>query len=77
MSRQLENLKRVFEKLQSRYGVGDPIVSQFQQEVESRESVESHIQQLSAAHLRGLPGGAALRRREVTSRYPSELTDLH
>ena len=33
MSRQLENLKRVFGKLRSRYGEDDEIVSQFKQEV--------------------------------------------
>jgi hypothetical protein len=76
MSRQLENLKRVFEKLQSRYGVGDPLVSEFQQEVASREGVESHSQQLAAVHPRGMPGSAALRRRDVCSRYPSEHTDV-
>lgn len=76
MSRQLENLRRMFEKLQSRYGAGDPIVSQFKQEVESRESSESDFQQLQAATPRGLPGSAASRRRDVCSRYPSAHTDL-
>ena len=52
MSRQLENLKRVFGKLQSRYGADDALVSQFKQEVDSRESTESDFQQLTAASYR-------------------------
>lgn len=77
MSRQLENLKRVFEKMRSRYGADDAIVSQFKQEVESRESAESDFQQLTAASPRGMPGSAALRRRDVVSRYPTGSPDLH
>jgi hypothetical protein len=77
MSRQLENLKRVFGKLQSRYGADDALVSQFKQEVETRESTESGLQPLTADHPGGRPGIAALRRREVVSRYPSGQTDLH
>ena len=60
MSRQLENLKRVFGKLQSRYGADDAIVSQFKQELESRESAESGYQQLPGAGARGMPGSVAL-----------------
>jgi hypothetical protein len=80
MSRQLENLKRVFAKLQSRYGADDALVSQFKQEVESRESYESGLQALTENHPGGKPakpGMAALRRRDVVSRYPSDRTDLH
>lgn len=76
MSRQLENLKRIFGKLQSRYGADDAIVTQFKQEVESRESAESGFQQLAAASARGMPGSLAQRRREVASRYPSGQTDI-
>lgn len=76
MSRQLENLKRVFGKLQSRYGADDAIVSQFRQEVEFRESAESGLQPLPVANPRGMPGSAALHRRDVVSRYPAEGTDL-
>ena len=76
MSRQLENLKRIFGKLQSRYGAQDALVSQFKHEVEFRESVESDLAQLTAANSRGMPGSAALRRRDVVSRYPAESTDL-
>jgi hypothetical protein len=68
MSRQLENLKRLFGKLQSRYGADDALVSQFRQEVEFREKVESDFQQLTAAHARGSPGKTAQRRRDVASR---------
>ena len=77
MSRQLENLKRLFGKLQSRYGADDALVSQLKQEVDSRESAESDFPPLTATYPRGAPGNAALRRREVVSRYPSEPTDLH
>jgi hypothetical protein len=76
MSRQLENLKRMFGKLQSRYGADDALVSQFKQEVDSRESAESDFAQLTVAIPRGTPGSAALRRRDVVSRYPSGQTDL-
>ena len=76
MSRQLENLKRVFGKLQSRYGADDALVSQFKQEVESRESAESGLQPLTALNPSGTPGSAALRRRDIVSRYPSGQTDL-
>lgn len=65
MSRQLENLKRLFSKLQTRYGAGDALVSQFKQEVEFREKVESDFQQLTAASVRGSPGQTAQRRRDV------------
>jgi hypothetical protein len=40
MSRDLDNLKRVFHKLQVRYGEDDPIVMQVKQEIESRELME-------------------------------------
>ena len=75
MSRQLENLRRVFGKLRSRYGEDDEIVSQFKQELESLESAESAYQLLPGASTRGLPGNLAQRRRQVASRYPSGHTD--
>ena len=77
MSRQLENLRRVFGKLRCRYGADDEIVSQFKQEVESLESAESGYQPLPVASTRGLPGNLAQRRRQVASRYPSGDTDIH
>lgn len=76
MSRQLENLKRVFGKLRIRYGEDDEIVSQFKQEVESLESAESGYQPLAATSTRGLPGNLAQRRRQVASRDPSGHTDV-
>ena len=77
MSRQLQNLRRVFGKLRSRYGDEDEIVSQIKQEVESLESAESGYQLLPGASTRGLPGNFAQRRRQVASRYPSGHTDIH
>ena len=77
MSRQLENLRRVFGKLRCRYGADDEIVSQFKQEVESLESAESGYQPLPVASTRGMPGHIAQRRRQVASRYPSGDTDIH
>ncbi|MDO8440375.1 MAG: hypothetical protein Q7S97_04075 [Polaromonas sp.] len=41
MSRHLDNLKRVFQKLQIRYGENDPMVLQVKQELESRQVIES------------------------------------
>ena len=75
MSRQLENLRRVFGKLRSRYGEEDEIVSQIKQEVESLETAEFGYQLLPGASTRGLPGNLAQRRRQVASRYPSGHTD--
>ena len=75
MSRQLENLRRVFGKLRSRYGEEDEIVSQIKQEVELLETAESGYQLLPGASTRGLPGNLAQRRRQVASRYPSGHTD--
>jgi len=76
MSRQLENLKRMLEKLKSRYGVDDEIVSQFKQEVESLESEESACQKLPVASAGGVPGTLAQRRRKVAARHPSGDTDI-
>ena len=41
MSRNLDNLKRLFQKLQARYGTNDPVVLQVKQELESRQAMES------------------------------------
>lgn len=41
MSRNLDNLKRLFQKLQVRYGGDDAIVLQVKQALESREALES------------------------------------
>lgn len=77
MSRQLDNLKRLFGEMRGRYGEDDPIVSQFKQEMQAREGSESDFQQLTAAGPHGTPGDAAVHRREVVSRHPSERLDLH
>lgn len=76
MSRQLENLKRVFGKLRCRYGADDEIVSQFKQEVESLERAESGYQQLPVSSTRGGPGNLAQRRRAVASNYSSSGTNI-
>ncbi len=76
MSRQLENLRRVFGKLRSRYGDEDEIVSQIKREVESLATAESGYQLLPGAGTRDLPGNLAQRRRQVVSRYPSGQTDV-
>jgi hypothetical protein len=41
MSRNLDNLKRLFQKFQARYGTDDPIVLQMKQELEARQMMES------------------------------------
>jgi hypothetical protein len=41
MSRNLDNLKRLFQKLQVRYGPDDAMVLQVRQALESREAIES------------------------------------
>lgn len=60
MSRHLDNLKRVFQKLQIRYGENDPMVLQVKQELESRQVIESRYPEWSVADRQGLPGSAAL-----------------
>lgn len=40
MSRDLDNLKRVLQKLQVRYGEDDALVLQVKQEIEAREVIE-------------------------------------
>ena len=44
MSRQLDNLRRLFRKLQAHYGDHDAIVLQVKHELDSREGVESGYQ---------------------------------
>ena len=56
MSRQLDNLKRVFRKLQARYGDDDVLVSEVRHDVELREGVESGYQQWLDANTQGIPG---------------------
>ncbi len=58
MSRNLDNLKRLFRKLQGRYGDHDEVVSQLKDELDSREAIESGFQQL-VPYRDGLPGHAA------------------
>ena len=50
MSRQLDNLKRLFKKLQLRYGADDAIVLQVKQALESHEAIESRHQWWFAPH---------------------------
>lgn len=50
MSRNLDNLKRLFQKLQVRYGADDAIVLQVKQALESRETMESRHQWWFAPH---------------------------
>lgn len=68
MSRQLDNLKRLFSKMQLRYGDHDELVLQVKQELHSREGVESGFQQSDMFYPDSLPGKAAQRRRDVVSR---------
>ncbi|WP_293605762.1 hypothetical protein [Polaromonas sp. UBA4122] len=41
MSRNLDNLKKLFQELQVRYGADDPMVLQVKQELEGRQAIES------------------------------------
>jgi hypothetical protein len=62
MSRQLDNLKRIFSKLQARYGDDDAIVSDFKHELELRERVESGYQKWPDSNTQGVPGHLPQRR---------------
>jgi hypothetical protein len=42
MSRHLDNLKRLWKKLQSRYGSDDPVVLEMQREIEVIEARNKH-----------------------------------
>ena len=63
MSRQLDNLKRIFGKMQARYGDGDAMVSELKHDVELREGIESGYRQWIDSHIRGIPVDFSLRRR--------------
>ncbi|MDO9400498.1 MAG: hypothetical protein Q7T46_03400 [Polaromonas sp.] len=67
MSRHLDNLKRVFQKLQVRYGEDDPMVLQVKQELESRQVIESRYPDWPVADRQGLPGQTAERRWDAVS----------
>lgn len=59
MSRHLDNLKRLFGKLQVRYGDHDEMVLQVKQELDFREGVESGYQHSTLPNHDGLPGHAS------------------
>lgn len=40
MSRNLDNLRRLYQELQVRYGANDPLVLQVKQELEGRQAIE-------------------------------------
>jgi hypothetical protein len=76
MSRQLDNLKRVFTKLQARYGDDDEIVSQVKHDLEWREGVESSCRQWPDSNTPGIPGHVMQRRSSTGSGGASGRTDL-
>ena len=61
MSRHLDNLKRLFKKLQLRYGADDAIVLQVKQALESHEAIESRHQWWFAPHCERRSGTATER----------------
>lgn len=61
MSRQLDNLRRIFGKLQARYG-DDDIVSEFRSELESREGLESRSASATIDSRRATAAGPVSRR---------------
>jgi hypothetical protein len=75
MSRQLDNLKRIFSKLQARYGDDDAIVSDVKQELEFRERVESGYQQWPDSNTQGIPGHFTQRRPPTVSGGTSGLVN--
>lgn len=74
MSRHLDNLKRLFCKLQVRYGDHDAMVLQVKHELDSREGVESGYQHGPIPYRDGLPANATQRRRDVVSRHTPRST---
>lgn len=67
MSRHLNNLKRVLQKLQVRYGENDPMVLQVKQDLESREVMESGFQDWPVACRSGRSGSASERHLNAAS----------
>lgn len=74
MSRHLDNLKRLFRKLQVRYGDRDEMVLKVKHELDTQEGIESGYQQGTIHYRDSLPGNVALRRRDVGSRRAPEST---
>ena len=71
MSRHLDNLKRLFQKLQLRYGADSEIVLEVKKELDSREAMESGYQDLTIPYLESLPGQVPGRRWNHTSQPTS------
>lgn len=74
MSRHLDNLKRLFRKLQVRYGDHDEMVLKVKHELDTQEGIESGYQQGTIHYRDSLPGNVALRRRDVGSRHTPRST---
>jgi hypothetical protein len=74
MSRQLDNLKRLFCKLQVRYGAHDEMVLKVKRELDTREGIESGYQQGTIPYRNTLPGNVALRRRDVSAQHTNQWT---
>jgi hypothetical protein len=67
MSRHLDNLKRLFQKLQVRYGEDDAIVVQAKQEMESRQAIESRYPVWPRTHTERRSGKATGRQWNAAS----------
>ena len=67
MSRNLDNLKRLFQKLQLRYGADDAMVLQVKQALESREAMEFRHQWWFAPHRERRSGRAPEHRLRAAS----------
>ena len=74
MSRHLDNLKRLFRKLQVRYGDRDEMVLKVKHELHTQEGIESGYQQGTIHYRDSLPSNVALRRRDVVSRHTPQST---
>ena len=67
MSRHLDNLERLLQKLQARYGVDDAIVLQVKQALESHEAIESRHQWWFAPHCERRSGAAIERQLDAVA----------
>lgn len=59
MSRHLDNMKRLYQKLQLRYGADDALVLQVKQELEARELLQTKHQNWSTPYREFVKGGTA------------------
>ena len=72
MSRHLDNLKRLFQKLQVRYGADSEMVLEVKKELDSVEAIESGYQDLTIRYRESLPGQASAPHWDAVARHTTQ-----